>query len=97
MRHITISGHHAYHALTAVFWILAGVIAVIAFGDALALVAVAYATATAARWTYREIEHRTERTDAEMAPVSHLRPALTDPHDLKRTWGHASWHGSSAA
>jgi hypothetical protein len=98
MRHTTISGHHGtHHTVAAAFWILAGIIAVIAFGDFFALLAVALATATTARWIFREAEHRRERNDAGMAPVTHLRPVLTGQCELKKTSAHASWHGPRAA
>jgi hypothetical protein len=102
MRHNTISGHHGtHHTVAAAFWIVAGIIAVIAFGDALALLGVALAIVTTARWIYREVEHRMERndaeSDAELARETHLRPALTVQHDLKKTSAHASWSGRRAA
>jgi hypothetical protein len=70
---------------------------VIAFGDALTVLAVAFAIVTTVWWIYREVEHRVERNDAEMAPVTHLRPALTGQRDLKKTSPQASWRGPSAA
>jgi hypothetical protein len=97
MRHTTISGHHGTDR-TAAFWILAGVIVAIAFGDALTLLAVTAAIVTMAVWIYREVEHCVEkRNDAEIAPVTHLGPALTGQRDLKKTSAHASWRGTSAA
>jgi hypothetical protein len=98
MRHTTISGRHGtHHTVAAAFWILAGVIIVIALGDALTLLAVAFAIVTTVRWIYREVEHRVQRNDAEMAPVTHLRPALTGQRDLKKISAPASWRGPSAA
>jgi hypothetical protein len=98
MRHTTTSAQHGtHHTVAAAFWILAGVIAVIAFGDALTLLAVALAIVTMARWIYREVEHRVERNDAKMAPVTHLRPALTGQRNLKTISAHASWRGPRAA
>jgi hypothetical protein len=94
----TISGHHGtHHTVAAAFWILAGIIVVIVFGDVLALSALAFAIVTTVWWIYREVEHRLERNHAEMALVTHLRPALTGQSDLKRTSAHASWHGPRAA
>jgi hypothetical protein len=84
MRHITttISGYHYTHGVgTAVFWIVAGIIIAIAFGDALAVLAVAIAIS----WMYRKVEHRLQRRDAEMAPVTRLRPGSTGQRDLKDT------------
>ena len=89
MRHITttISGRHGTHEVeVAVFWIVAGSIIVIAFGDALAVLAVAIAIS----WMYRKVEHRLERTDAEMAPVTRLRPELTGQRGFENTLAHAS-------
>lgn len=68
MRHITISEHHgARHrdAIAASFWIVVGIVAVIAFGDTLALLAVALAIVTAAWWMCREVEHRVKSNDAQ--------------------------------
>ena len=96
MRHITttIGGRHGTHEVeVAVFWIVAGIIIVIAFGDALAVLAVAIAIA----WMYRKVEHRLERTDAEMAPVTRLRPGSTGPRDLKDTPARASHRFRRAA
>jgi cbb3-type cytochrome oxidase subunit 3 len=98
MRHTTISGHHGTHdTVAAAFWIVAGMLAVVAFGDVLALLAFALAIVTTAWWVYREVEHRVERNDAEMALVTQLRPALTDQRDQKKTSPHASWRGPRAA
>ena len=100
MRHITttISGRHGTHdAEAAVFWIFAGIIMVIAFGDALTVLAVAVAIVTIISWIYSKVERRVARNDGEMAPVTHLRPAVTGQRDLKKTSAHASWRGPSAA
>ena len=85
------------YAEVAAFWILAGVILVIAFGDFLALLGVALAVAAAVSWIYRAVERRWESKHAEMASVSHLRSALTGPRDLQATSAHVSWHGPRAA
>jgi hypothetical protein len=98
MFHTTIGGHHGtHHTVGAAFWILAGTLVVIVFADALALLAVAFAIVTTFWWMYRELEHRIEGNDAELAPVTHLRPALTRQSDAKATSAHASWRGPSAA
>jgi hypothetical protein len=89
MWHITtaISGHHDTHSVgAAVFFICAGIIIAIAFGDALAVLTVAIAI----WWMYRKVEHRLESTNAEMAPVTRLRPELTGQRDLKSTPARAS-------
>jgi hypothetical protein len=99
MRHITttISRHNVtHHAQAAVFWIFAGIIMMVAFGDALTVLVAAFAVVTMVSWVYREVEHRLERR-AKPAPVTHLRPELTVQRDLKRTSAHASWRGPRAA
>ena len=98
MSHTAINGHHgAHHTIAAVFWILAGIIVVIALGDALSLLAVAFAIVTTVWWVYREVERRMDRNEAEMAPVAHLRPALTGQRDLTKSSAHAPWRGPRAA
>jgi hypothetical protein len=82
-------------------WMLAGITLMLAFEDALVLLTLAFAivTVTAAWWTawstYRTVEHRVESGDAELAPVTHLRPASTSQRE--KTSAHASWLGPSAA
>jgi hypothetical protein len=87
MRHIktTISGHHgAFGAEAVLFWTFAGVIMVIAFGDALTILAVALAIMAAISWIIGKVEHRMETRDAALAPVTHLRPELTGQPELER-------------
>jgi hypothetical protein len=99
MRHITstISGHQGgYDLEAAAFWIFAGIIVVIAFGDALAVLGVAIAIASVIAWIYSKVERRLEISDEAMAPVARLRPELTGQRDPK-TSAHASWHGPRAA
>jgi uncharacterized membrane protein YhiD involved in acid resistance len=67
---------HAHHTAAA-FWVLAGIIALVAFGDVVAVLVIALAIATLALWTFREVEHRLQRDDAEVASVTRLRPAST--------------------
>jgi uncharacterized membrane protein YhiD involved in acid resistance len=93
MRHITttISGHRGTHnAEAAALWLFAGIIILIAIGDALAVLAVTIAIVTAISWIYRKVEHRSERSGAQMAPVTRLRPELTGQHDFENTSTHAS-------
>jgi hypothetical protein len=108
MRHTTISGHHGtHHAVAAALWILAplwvlaGIVAVIGVGGGLTRLAVALPIVTTEWWILSKVDHRLERnaagSDAEMALVTHLRPALTDQRDLKKTSAPARWLGSSAA
>jgi hypothetical protein len=100
MGHITstISGHRGTHDVeAALFWIFGGLILVIAFGDAVAVLAVAVAIVTAVAWIYRTVEHRLERNGAHAAPVTHLRPELTGEYDAKRTSVQALSHRPRAA
>jgi len=48
-------------------------------------------------WSYRQVEHRGERSDPRLAPVTHLRPALSAQRELNKTSAHALWRGPSAA
>ncbi len=99
MRNITstFSGHGGSHDLEgAAFWIFAGIIVVIAFGDALAVLGVAIAIATLIAWIYSKVERRLEGSDEAMAPVAHLRPELIGQRDPK-TSAHAPVHGPRAA
>jgi hypothetical protein len=81
----TISEHRRTgYAEVAAFWILAGVILVIAFGDFLALLGGALAVAAVVSWVYRAVERRWDSHDAAMASVSHLRPALAGQQDLPK-------------
>jgi hypothetical protein len=94
----TINGHHGNHYVEATaFWILAGIIVVLAFGDFLTLLAGAFAIAIAITWVYRGIERGWQRNDARTASVSHLRPVPASPRDLKNASAHVSWDGPRAA
>jgi hypothetical protein len=87
MRHIktTISGHRgAFDAEAVLFWIFAGIILVIAFGDALTVLAVALAIIAAISWIIGKVEHRMETSDPALAPVTHLRAELTGHAELGR-------------
>jgi Flp pilus assembly protein TadB len=101
MRHNTISGHYgAHHTVAPLFWVVAGIIVVVAFGDALAVLAIVAAIAAAAWLLYQEfrLERRAvTRNDTTPAYVTHFRPALTGRRDLTKTSAHASWRGRSAA
>ncbi|WP_156738324.1 MULTISPECIES: hypothetical protein [unclassified Mycobacterium] len=80
------SGNHGTHDTEAIaFWVLAGIIMVIAFGEALAVLGVVVAILAAIAWIYREVERRVVRSHAVVAPVTHLRPALTGQHNPKTT------------
>lgn len=98
MRNITstISGHAGHDLEAAAFWIFAGIIVVIAFGDALAVLGVTIAIATVIAWIYSKVERRLDRSDEAMAPVAHLRPALAGQRD-PQTLAPAPLHGPRAA
>jgi hypothetical protein len=97
MRQTTISGHpNTHHPIGEMVLLLAGIIVLIAFGDAFALVIAAAVIATLVWGMIREIEHRV-RNRRELAPVTQLRPALAGQRDLKKTAAHASRRGPSAA
>ncbi len=89
MRYNTISGHSP---IGEAVWIVAGIIIMLAFGDAFVLSALAFGivTMTGAWLTYRQAERRADRCDTEMAPVTHLRTALTGERHVKKTSGHGS-------
>jgi hypothetical protein len=76
-----------------VVWSALGIIVVLAFGDLFVLLALAAAVAimATASWTYRSTAHRGPNTsDADLASVTQLRPALAVQRDLP-------WTGPSAA
>ena len=101
MRHNTISEKHGtHHTIVAELSILAGVLMLVALGDALAVSALAVAFVLTAWWIYREIGHRVEARHAgkhaqvaqvaQVVTVTNLRPTVTAP-------AHISWHGPRAA
>jgi hypothetical protein len=94
MQDTTTNRHHDTAA--GAFLLLAGIIVMIASGDALALLIAAVVIVTLVWGMIRAIQHRV-RNRAELARVTHLRPASTGQRELKRTPAHASWHGPSAA
>jgi len=97
MHHTTTNNHPGTReTVAAAFWLLAGIMVMIASGDALALLIAAVVIVTLVWGLIRQIEHRV-RHHAKSAPVTYLRPALTSQRDLKKTAVHAKWRGSSAA
>ncbi|OBG31066.1 hypothetical protein [Mycobacterium sp. E3198] len=97
MRHITSGARRDTHDAEAVaFWIFGGIIMVIAFGEALAVLAATVAVLAAVSWIYRKVERRFERND-EAAPVSALRPELTVHGGATWASAHPGWHGPRAA
>ncbi|SPM28971.1 hypothetical protein [Mycobacterium terramassiliense] len=98
MRHITLGAHRDIHDAEAVaFWIFAGIIMVIAFGEALAVLAVVFAILAATSWIYHRVERRLGRHDAALAPVARLRPESIAQRDLKTTSAGPTWRGPRAA
>jgi peptidoglycan/LPS O-acetylase OafA/YrhL len=98
MRQNTPTGE-AHYPVAEALWILTGSILLLAFGDILIMLAltVAIVAIAAAWWAHRTVEHRAQRNDAEVASVTHLRPASTGHRDLKRFTAHAPWRGRSVA
>jgi hypothetical protein len=96
MQRTTTKRHQGSHDTAAAFWLVAAIIVMIASGDALALLIAAVAIVTVVWGMIRTIERRV-RDRTELAPVTHLRPAMTAPRDLKKTSAHGSWHGPRAA
>ncbi len=88
----------SHYPISEAVWIVAGIIMLLAFGDALVLLALGLAIATmaAAWWTYRRVQQSGQRT-ADLAPVTTLRPAFTVQRDPKSTAAQAPWRGPSAA
>jgi hypothetical protein len=76
MLQTTFSGHRNSHAFGEAIWIVAGIIVLMAFGDELVLLslAVAIAAMTTAWWVHHRLGRRAQTTDAQLAPVTHLRP-----------------------
>src|ERR1700753_1846350 len=100
MRQNTITGHHeAHYPVAEALWILAGIILLLAFGDVLILLAVAVAVIgmATAWWAHRTVEHRTRRSDAGVASVTHLRTASTGHRELTKFAAHVPWRGHSVA
>jgi hypothetical protein len=89
----------AHHPIGEAVWIVAGIIVMFAFGDALTLLALALVivTMTTAWWIDRKVEHRVGSSDAALASATHLRPALTVQRGREKTSAHASWRGPRAA
>lgn len=98
MRHITVGTHRDTHDAEAIaFWIFGGVIMLIAFGEALAVLAAVFAIVAAGSWIYRKVERRFERNDQESAPVTALRPELTGRGDVAWNSADPRWLGPRAA
>lgn len=97
MQQTTISGHHNTHyPIGEAVWLLAGIIILIASGDAFALLTAAVVIVALVWGMIRAIEHRV-RNGAKSAPVIHLRPASTSRRDPQNTSADASQHRRSAA
>jgi hypothetical protein len=96
MQRTAIKRHQGNHDTAAAFWLVAGILVMIASGDALAILIAAVAIVTLVWEMTRAIERRV-RTHAHLAAVTELRPALKARPALKKTSAHASWHGPRAA
>lgn len=100
MQQTTINRQPETHNVGAAFWLLAGLIVLLASGDAFAFLTAAAVIVTAAWWMIREIEHRIRKTATRLPTVLELRPALTGQplsgqRDLEKT--PAAWRGPRAA
>jgi hypothetical protein len=84
------------HDTVAAFWLVAGIIVMIASGDALALLIAAVAIVTLVWGMIRVIERRV-RNRTDLVRVTQLHPALPAGRVLKRTSAHGSWLGPRAA
>jgi len=96
MKLTTTKRHQGSHDIVAAFWLVAGIIVMIASGDALAVLIAAVAIVAVVWGMIRAIERRV-RNRTELARVTHLHPAMTARRDLKKTSAHGSWHGPRAA
>jgi hypothetical protein len=96
MRSTTTKRHQRSQDAVAAFWLVAGIIVMIASGDALALLIAAVAIVTVVWGMIRAIERRV-RNRTQPAPVTQLHPAMTARRDLTKTTVHGSWHGPRAA
>ena len=99
MQQTTGNGYNDFHyPIGEAVWTMAGIIMLLAFGDALVLLALGLAIATMATawWTYRRVQRGGQRS-TDLASVTTLRPASTVQRDLKNTSGQAPWRGPSAA
>ncbi|OBI21754.1 hypothetical protein A5712_01410 [Mycobacterium sp. E2327] len=100
MGHITTTtgGHHGTRDLeAAAFWIFGGIILLVAFGDAVAVLAVAVAVVASFAWMFRKIEHRWGRHDVHPAPVTQLRSEWAGQLDAKQAPAQALSHHPHAA
>lgn len=89
----------SHYLIGEAVWIAAGIIMLLAFGDAVVLLALALASAamTTAWWTSRKVRQREPAGDADLAPVTRLRPASASRREPKSASAPAPWRGPSAA
>lgn len=91
MRKITSTGQRGgFDIEAALFWIFAGIILVIAFGDALTIVGAAVAAVVVVSWLYRKVVNRGHATEPAMASVTHLRPQSVGHADAEGHQPHAA-------
>jgi hypothetical protein len=82
--------------VASAFLLLAGIIVMIGSGDAFATLVAAVVILAMVWGMIREIAHHV-RSRTQLAPVIHLRPALTGQPGLEKTSARASWRGTTAA
>jgi hypothetical protein len=97
--HLSEADMDSHYLIGEAVWIAAGIIMLLAFGDALVLLALALASAamTTAWWTHRKAQQREPVSDADLAPVSRLRPTSAIRREPKSALAQAPWRGPSAA
>jgi hypothetical protein len=88
---------HSHHTAVAGFWLFAGMVALVAFGDVVAVLALALAIVTLVLWAFREAEHRVQKDTVEVAPVTPLRPTSAGQSHLQNAPAQASWRAPRAA
>jgi hypothetical protein len=88
-----------HYPVAETLWVLAGIVLLLAYGDALVLLAVASAiVAVAAAWWIRDRRvARTAATINVLASVTQLNPPSTRRAELKATSPRAPWRGPTAA
>ncbi|OBG72821.1 MULTISPECIES: hypothetical protein [unclassified Mycobacterium] len=83
------------YPIAEALWVLAGIVVLLAFGDAVLLVVLASAIAALAAiwWIHRDVERRARRGDAALAPVTALPRRRVGPSAT----AHGRWRGPRAA
>jgi hypothetical protein len=100
MQHTTTNRRSgSYETIASAFLLVAGIVVMIASGDAFVMLVGAVVTLAVVWGMFREIGHHAHLPrSVELAPVIHLRPASSGQRDPQKTAAHASsWHGPAAA